>query len=110
MAAQRDLLRAVPTGCRGAAAVFLDFLLPSFAPTLVHTGLFSHVSGPSLPAAVAQHCSPPFHLLSQSTPSTIHGSALAEVGPYWSSWTTPAASRYQNLATVLSVEHFHDLL
>ena len=30
---------------------------------------------PSLPAAVAQHCFPPFNLLSQK-PSTVHGSAL----------------------------------
>jgi len=48
--------------------------------------------GQALSAAVAQQFFPSFSLLSQSTPTVAHGSALAAEGPLWSSRAVSALS------------------
>lgn len=55
---------------------------------LVAAGHLYCISHSHLPTAVAQQIFPLLNLLSQSTPSTTHGSALTAAGPFWSSWSS----------------------
>jgi len=101
MALQGDLLHVVPTGCGGtdyssmglswAAGSFCS--VPGAPPALfLHwpwylQGYFPVVFSAPSPNCCCRKFSPSLHLLSQSTHSNTHGSALAAAGPFWSNWS-----------------------